>query len=125
VPVMLNHVHGGRLTLSRLIELLCEGPARVFGLKNKGKIVVGGDADFTVVDLNRRQTISNEWIASKVGWTAYDGMNVTGWPVATFVRGHVVMREGELCGGPIGQPAAFIGTPMAVKSTPLVKAATV
>jgi dihydroorotase len=107
VPVMLNHVHEGKLSLPRLVELICAGPARVFGLRHKGRIEVGSDADFTIVDLKRRQTISNEWIASKVGWTAYDGMTTTGWPVSTFIRGHAVMRDGELCGPPIGKPAKF------------------
>ncbi len=87
VPIMLDHVAAGRLTLDRFVDLSSHGPARVFGIANKGRIANGYDADFTVVDLKRRETITNQWVASKAGWTPYDGMTVTGWPVGTIVRG--------------------------------------
>ncbi len=96
VPIMLDHVSAGRLTLERLVDLTSAGPQRIFNIANKGRIAVGYDADFTIVDLKRRQTIGNEWIASRCGWTPYDGVSVTGWPVGTIVRGHTVMWEGEL-----------------------------
>jgi len=107
LPVMLNHVAEGRLTLQRLVDLTSAGPARIFGIAGKGRIAVGYDADFTVVDLKAKRTIKNDWIASKTGWTAFDGMDVTGWPNATIVRGNVVMREDELLAGPIGAPVKF------------------
>ena len=72
------------------------GPARLFGIAGKGRIAVGYDADFTVVDLKRETTIENTWSASRSGWTPYAGMRVTGWPVGTIVRGRRVMWEGEL-----------------------------
>ena len=93
VPLMLNHVNAGRLTLERLVDLTSAGPARVFGIANKGRIAAGYDADFTLVDLKRHQQITNSWIASRVGWTPYDGMKISGWPVGTFVRGKKVMWE--------------------------------
>ncbi len=96
VPIMLDHVAAGRLTLERLVDLTSAGPQRLFGIANKGRIAVGYDADFTIVDLKRRQTIRNDWIASRCGWTPYDGVEVTGWPVGTMVRGKRVMWEGEL-----------------------------
>jgi dihydroorotase len=96
VPLMLNHVNAGQLTLERLVDLTSAGPARVFGIANKGRIAAGYDADFTVVDLKRHQQITNSWIASRVGWTPYDGMKVSGWPVGTFVRGKKVMWENAL-----------------------------
>lgn len=96
VPLMLDHVNAGRLTLERFVDLTSAGPARLFGIAGKGRIAAGFDADFTVVDLKRKQTIKNEWIASKCGWTPYDGVEVTGWPVGTFVRGAKVMWEGDL-----------------------------
>ncbi len=96
VPIMLDHVAAGRLTLERLVDLTSAGPQRLFGIANKGRIAVGYDADFTVVDLKRRETIRNDWIASRCGWTPYDGVTVTGWPVGTIVRGRRVMWEGEL-----------------------------
>ncbi|MFG1191193.1 dihydroorotase [Xanthobacter flavus] len=110
VPLMLDHVAAGRLTLERFIDLTSAGPARLFGIASKGRIVVGYDADFTVVDLKRRATITNGWIASRAQWTPYDGKEVTGWPVGTFVRGRKVMWEGELTGPSAGQPIRFLET---------------
>ena len=107
VPVMLNHVAEGRLTLTRLVDLCAYGPASVFRLSAKGRIALGYDADFTLVDLNRTETITDTWSASKSGWTPYDGMKVTGWPVGTIIRGHTVMQDGELLGAPIGEPMNF------------------
>ena len=96
VPIMLDHVAAGRLTLQRLVDLTSAGPARLFGVVGKGRIAAGYDADFTIVDLKRRETIRDSWIASRCGWTPYDGREVVGWPVGTFVRGRRVMWEGEI-----------------------------
>src|SRR5208283_2826404 len=96
VPIMLDHVAAGRLTLQRFVDLTSAGPARLFGIVEKGRLAVGYDADFTVVDLKRAATITDDWIASRCGWTPYNGKSVTGWPVGTFVRGKRVMWEGEL-----------------------------
>jgi len=110
VPVMLTHVAAGRLSLLRFVDLTSAGPARLFGIRRKGRLAVGYDADLTVVDLKRRETISNGWIASRCGWTPYDGMGVTGWPVGTFVRGRRVMWEGEVTGPGLGRPVNFEAT---------------
>ena len=96
VPVMLDHVAKGRLSLQRFMDMTSAGPARLFGIAGKGRIAVGYDADFTVVDLKRRRTIANDWIASRCGWTPYAGREVTGWPVGTIVRGLRIMWEGDL-----------------------------
>ncbi|HRF07870.1 MAG TPA: dihydroorotase [Xanthobacteraceae bacterium] len=108
VPIMLDHVNAGRLSLARFVDLSSHGPARVFGIANKGRIAVGYDADFTIVDLKRRETITNQWVASKAGWTPYDGVSVTGWPVGTVVRGAIVMRDGQLLKKGQGQPVQFL-----------------
>jgi dihydroorotase len=108
VPIMLDHVAAGRLSLARFVDLSSAGPARIFNIATKGRIAVGYDADFTVVDLKRRETIRNEWIASKAGWTPYDGVEVTGWPVGTFVRGAKVMWQGELTAPSNGAPVRFM-----------------
>lgn len=108
VPVMLDHVNAGRLTLERFVDLSSHGPSRIFGIANKGRIAAGYDADLTIVDLKRRETITNRWVASKAGWTPYDGMTVTGWPVGTIVRGTVVMRDGQLLAKGQGQPVRFL-----------------
>ena len=110
VPMMLDHVNAGRLSLLRFVDLTSAGPARLFGIAAKGRIAVGYDADLTVVDLKRRETITDEWIASRAGWTPYNGMTVTGWPVGTFVRGHKVMWDGELAAPAQGERVRFLET---------------
>jgi dihydroorotase len=107
VPLMLNHVNDGKLTLERFVDLTSAGPARVFGMLGKGRLAPGFDADFTVVDLSAKKTITNDWSKSKCGWTPFDGMQVTGWPIATISRGRFVMRDGALQGKPGGQPVRF------------------
>jgi len=107
VPIMLDHVAAGRLTLQRFVDLTSAGPARIFGVVGKGRIAAGYDADFTVVDLKRRETIRDSWIASRSGWTPYDGKPVTGWPVGTFVRGRKVMWEGEVTTPAQGKAVQF------------------
>jgi dihydroorotase len=107
VPIMLDHVNAGRMSLERFVDLTSHGPNRLFQINNKGRIAVGYDADFTIVDMNREQTITNDWIASKPGWTPYDGVTVKGWPVGTILRGHRVMWEGELLDPHKGEPMRF------------------
>jgi len=108
LPIMLDHVHEGRLSLEQLVDLLCAGPARVYGIASKGRLAAGYDADLTLVDLEAQRTIENHWIASRCGWTPYDGRSVHGWPIATIVRGHVIMRDGEIRSDAIGRPVSFI-----------------
>jgi len=108
VPIMLDHVNAGRLTIERFVDLTSHGPQRLFGIRGKGRIAVGYDADFTIVDLMREETISDEQVASRAGWTPYHGKRVKGWPVGTFVRGRRVMWEGEILGSANGAPVAFL-----------------
>jgi len=110
VPVMLDHVNAGRLTLERFVDLTSHGPARIFAIAAKGRIARGYDADLTIVDLKARRTITDEWIESRCGWTPYDGMTVTGWPVGTFIRGSRVMWQGEITGPAHGRPVRFLET---------------
>ena len=110
VPIMLDHVNAGRLSLMRLVDLTSAGPARLFGIARKGRIALGYDADLTVVDRKRRETITDRWIASRAGWTPYDGVSVTGWPVGTVVRGHRVMWEGQLTAPARGEAVEFLET---------------
>lgn len=107
VPIMLDHVAAGRLSLARFVDMTSAGPARLFGIARKGRIAVGYDADLTVVDLKRRETITNAWIASRAQWTPYDGVTVTGWPVGTIVRGTRVMWDGDLATPSTGRPVVF------------------
>lgn len=109
LPLMLDHIHAGRLSLQRLVDLTSAGPARVFGVEGKGRIAVGYDADLTIVDLAARRTVRNNWIASRSGWTPYDGLTVTGWPIHTVVRGCPVVREEVMTDDPArGRPVQFL-----------------
>jgi len=108
VPLMLDHVNAGKLSLARFVDLTSAGPQRLFGLAGKGRIAAGYDADLTIVDLKRCETITNKWIASRAGWTPYDGVTVTGWPAGTFVRGRKVMWEGELTAPAQGEAIRFV-----------------
>jgi dihydroorotase len=110
VPLLLDHVANGRLTLQRFIDMTSAGPQRVFGLVGKGRIAVGYDADFTVVDLRARWTMGADWMASRCGWSPFEGMDVTGRPVGTIVRGHRVMWENQLANAAVGEPVRFEAT---------------
>ncbi len=107
VPIMLDHVNAGRLTLGRMVDLMAAGPARVYGALRKGRIAAGYDADFTIVDLGHRRRIEEAWLATPAGWSSFTGMDVTGWPRAVFVRGNLVMRDDEIIGEPIGRLVGF------------------
>jgi dihydroorotase len=107
VPIMLDHVNAGRLTLQRFVDLTSAGPQRLFGIVGKGRIAAGYDADFTIVDMKRTETIQDSWIASRAAWTPYDGKRATGWPVGTFVRGRQVMWEGDLVTASAGEAVRF------------------
>jgi dihydroorotase len=110
VPVMLDHVNKGRLSLERFVDLTSHGPGRIFGIAGKGRIAEGYDADFTIVDMKRSATITHDWIESRCKWTPYHGMTVTGWPAGTIVRGKRVMWHGEILGKAAGQPIRFMET---------------
>lgn len=107
VPIMLDHVNAGKLTLERFVDLSSHGPNRIFGIARKGRIAAGYDADFTVVDMKRSETITNAQAGSKAGWTPYDGKTVTGWPVGTIIRGNRVMWEGAIVSEGQGRPVEF------------------
>ncbi|SOB81198.1 dihydroorotase [Sphingomonas guangdongensis] len=110
LPLLLDHVAEGRLTMQRLIDLTSAGAQRIFGLVGKGRIAIGYDADFTVVDRNARWTIEDSWLASRAGWSPFTGMILTGRPVGTVIRGTRVMWDGELAAQAIGAPIRFEAT---------------
>jgi dihydroorotase len=108
--LLLDHVNAGRLSLERFVDLTSAGAARLFAIAGKGRIAQGFDADFTIVDLKKKRRIENSWIASKCGWTPFDGMETTGWPVATIIRGKTVMRDHALTLASQGEPIRFQDT---------------
>ena len=108
MPVMLNHINDGKLSLEQLINSVCENPVKIFGIKNKGFIKEGYDADFTIVDMNKVIEIKNEKIESKCGWSPFHGYKFKGTPVSTIIAGEIKMREGKILGKPSGLPMEFI-----------------
>jgi dihydroorotase len=110
VPIMLDHVNAGRLSLPRFVDLTSHGPQRLFNIAGKGRMMTGYDADLTIVDLKRSEVIEDKWIKSRCGWTPYAGKRVTGWPVGTIIRGRRVMWEGELAAKSSGEAVRFMET---------------
>jgi len=110
LPIMLTHVAAGKLTLERLVDLTSHGAQRVFNIAGKGRMVEGYDADLTIVDLNAKKTITHEMMATRAGWTPFDGFECHGWPMATIIRGDVVMRDGEIVKHGGGKPVRFLET---------------
>jgi dihydroorotase len=107
VPIMLNHVNNGKLSLSKLVSLWSYGPERIHKISGKGRIEQSYDADFTIVDMNKEMIITNDQQRSKSKWTPYDGMKVKGWPTHTIVRGNVVMQDDDIISQPIGKIIEF------------------
>ena len=107
MPVMLNHVNDGKLPLNQLMKLVCENPIKIFGIKNKGFIKEGFDADFTIVDMNKTIEIKNEKIESKCGWSPFNGFKFKGTPTSTIIAGKIKMQDGKILGDPSGTPLEF------------------
>jgi dihydroorotase len=108
--LLLDHVNKGHMSLERFVDLTAHGPQRIFGLASKGRIARGWDADFTIVDMNHSRVIENSWIASRCGWTPFDGMRTKGWAVAAILRGRFVMRDFALVAASKGKPLRFVET---------------
>ena len=106
-PVMLDHVNNGKLSLQQLINFMCENPCKIFGIKNKGYLKEGYDADLTIADMNKEVTIKDEMIASKCGWTPFNNHKVKGFPVGTIVNGNLVVSDGKVIAESKGIPLKF------------------
>ncbi|MGH6873014.1 MAG: dihydroorotase [Rhizomicrobium sp.] len=108
--ILLDHVNAGRMSLERFVDLTASSAARIFGIAGKGRIALGYDADFTIIDLKKKRKIENSWIASRCGWTPFDGMTTQGWPIATIIRGRTVMRDHALTQASVGEAIRFVET---------------
>ena len=107
LPLLLDHVAKGRMSLQRLIELTSAGAQRIFGIVGKGRIAAGYDADFSIVDLKAEWTIEDSWLASRSNWSPFTGMTLTGRPIGTIIRGRRVMWDGALAETAHGAPIRF------------------
>jgi dihydroorotase len=104
VSLILDQVNKGKLTLNQYAKVTAEGPARIWNMyPKKGCIGIGSDADFTVVDLEKKGIIRVDDLHSKNKVTPFDGLEVQGMPVATIIRGMIVMRDGKVEGAPAGK----------------------
>ena len=109
LPMMLTHAKNGKCSVSDVVRWMCEGPARVYGIQKKGSLIEGNDGDLTIVDLESERTITDSDTWTRVGWTPYDGMELTGWPRFTIVDGEVVHKRdvsGSLRGTPVALPGS-------------------
>ena len=107
LPLMLNHVHQRRLSLKQLVQLLAHNPAKRFQIKNQGLLKEGYKANLTLIDLKVKKEIESKWLASKCGWSPFEGWKVQGWPKFTFLHGKMLMAEDEILGAPSGQKIEF------------------
>ncbi len=107
LPLMLNEVNNKMLSFERLIELLCWHPADIFGIKIKGRLEVGYDADLVLVDMTIEKTITRDMVLSKCGWSPYEGYKLKGWPVMTVVGGEIVCENREAVGEKLGKECVF------------------
>ena len=109
LPLMLTHSVEGKCSVSDIVKWMCAGPAKVYGIKNKGSLVEGFDGDLTLVDLENNRVIQDSDTWTKVGWTPYAGMELTGWPIYTIVDGNIVHKreiDGSLRGIPVTLPGS-------------------
>ena len=110
VPLMLDHVNAGKLSLARFVDLTSAGPQRVFAIAGKGRIALGYDADFTLVDMKAHRTIRNEDQATRSRWTPFDGFEAKAWVMGTIIRGQEIMRDGAIVTPSVGAPMRFLET---------------
>jgi dihydroorotase len=110
LPLLLDHVANGRTSLARLVELTSAGPQRIFGIVGKGRIAAGYDADFSIVDLKARWTVSEAWLASRCDWSPFAGESLCGRPIGTIIRGHVAMWDATLAESATGEAIRFEST---------------
>jgi len=107
LPLLLNEVHRGRVTLQQVVHWMCDAPARVWDIVNKGRIAEGYDADLVLVDMNLTKTVLNEEQQTKCRWSPWHGESLTGWPVRTWVLGREVYRDGQIDESVRGEEAQY------------------
>ncbi|MBT4823695.1 amidohydrolase family protein [Candidatus Woesearchaeota archaeon] len=90
LPLLLNAVNEGKFNLKKVQELCCENPAKIFGIKNKGFIKEGYDADLVIIDIGMERVVDNDKLFTKCKWSPFAGKKLKGWPIMTIVNGNVV-----------------------------------
>ncbi len=105
--LMLYHINKKKISLEKVIELLCYNPAKIYNIKNKGQLKKGFDADIVIIDFNRNYTIKNQDMAYKCGWTPFHNLKIKGDIYATLVNGRIKMIEKKVLGKPDGKMVQF------------------
>jgi dihydroorotase len=108
LPLMLTHMKAGKCTLAEIQTWMSDGPARIYGIPNKGRIEEGFDADLVLVDLDHSHEVRDEEVFSRAGWSPYSGLQLSGWPLYTMVGGRVVFDNGRIRPGVFGSALSFI-----------------
>ena len=107
LPLMLTHMKAGKCTLAEIQTWMSDGPARIYGIPNKGRIEEGFDADLVLVDLDHSHEVRDEEVFSRAGWSPYSGLQLSGWPLYTVVGGRVVFDNGRIRPGVFGSALSF------------------
>ena len=107
LPIMLDHVSNKKLSFQRLVELLSINPCKIFNIKKRGEIKEGYFADLTIIDMNLDFKITNDWIASRCGWTPFHNKTVRGFPVGTIVNGKIASWDKKIVNTKFGKPLEF------------------
>jgi dihydroorotase len=107
LPLMLTQAVEGRCTVAQVANWMSTAVAKAYKIPNKGKITPGFDADLVLVDLEKYRPVVREEMASKCGWSPFEGWNLTGWPVVTIVGGKVVFENGKLDTNVRGEALTF------------------
>ena len=107
LPILLNEVTKKTISLNEVVKLTSFNPKKIFKIKNKGLIKVGYDADLTIVDMNKTKKVLNKDMKTKCGWTPFNGMKLTGWPVGTIINGKVVFWKNKINKSVFGNPISF------------------
>ena len=107
LPLMLNQIQSGKINIHHVVKWMCETPAKIYKIKNKGFLKEGYDADITIVDLKKEKTISGRKMQSKCGWSAFDGQTITGWPNTTIVNGNIVYANEMIDSSFTGKQVSF------------------
>lgn len=119
LPLMLHAVATGRCSIRHVARWMCEGPARIYGLRGKGRIEVGRDGDLVLVDRQAEREVRADGLFTRVGWSPFEGWRLRGWPVITILEGRPVFREGAPVEGIFGQPLRFAHTARTERPLPL------
>jgi dihydroorotase len=107
LPLMLTEMKAGRCTLAEIQKWMCHGPAAAYGIRNKGRILEGWDADLTLVNIENARPVRHEEMFTKVRWSPFDGRDLYGWPVYTIVGGQIAFDHGKIREGVRGRPLQF------------------